>query len=45
MKKRQKKKNQKKIRIPFSNRTHQVHKSVNDYDRKDKSWKKGNEDV
>jgi len=45
MKKRQKKKNLKKIRLPFSTRTHQVHKSEKDYDRKDKSWKKGNEDV
>lgn len=45
MKKRQKKKNLKKIRIPIHTKPNQVHKSVNDYDRKDKSWKKENNDV
>ena len=32
-----------KERLPQSTRTHQIHKSVKDYDRKDDSWKKETE--
>jgi hypothetical protein len=31
-----------KMRLPKSTRTHQVHKSEKDYDRKDDAWKKEN---